>query len=70
VQFLKINLEKHLKKKNMTQKELAKKIGCSETHLSQVLNGSKRPSMGLLEKAAVELDTSIAELLKDPFKEE
>jgi transcriptional regulator with XRE-family HTH domain len=48
-----------------TQQELAKKIGCSNGHLSAVITGEAIPSMGLLGKLASELNTSVSELLKE-----
>lgn len=43
-----------------TQKELAAKIGISETSLSRAMNGT--PSISLLEKIAKALDVDIIEL--------
>jgi transcriptional regulator with XRE-family HTH domain len=48
-----------------SQQELAKKIGCSNGHLSAVITGEANPSMGLLGKLASELNTSVSELLKE-----
>jgi transcriptional regulator with XRE-family HTH domain len=48
-----------------TQQELAIKVNCSNGHLSAIITGEAKPSIGLLTKIAAELNTSISELLKE-----
>ena len=46
--------------RNITQKELAERVGVSEVTLSRASNGNT--SLQLLEKIATELNVSISEL--------
>ncbi|ACU60969.1 helix-turn-helix domain-containing protein [Chitinophaga pinensis] len=47
-------------KKNITQKELAEKIGITQTGLSYIETGVKHPSENSLEKIANALGSSVA----------
>lgn len=47
------NIRKILKEKRMSSRELAKKIGISETHMSYLLNGKRKPSFELLDELVV-----------------
>lgn len=38
----------------MSQAALARAVGCSEAHISDIMNGKKRPSVGLAVKIARE----------------
>lgn len=49
----------------MTQEELASRCGCTRNHLSDVENGSSRPSLELLVRVAHHLNTGLDELLVD-----
>lgn len=52
------------KEKNLTQKELAAKIGISAVGLAKALAGNT--TIGTLEKIAVALGVSVAELFEAP----
>jgi len=51
------------KKKNITQVELAESIGITQSHLSQIENDHRNPSITTLEKICKELDIPISGLL-------
>lgn len=51
-----------LKERNMTQKELAQKIGVSTVSLNRYMTGKGNPSVSSLEKIAEALDVEISEL--------
>ena len=50
----------------MSQAELARRVGVAGNHLYQVEAGSRRPSLGLIERIARELRTEPAEFLREP----
>jgi transcriptional regulator with XRE-family HTH domain len=47
------------KKRNETQCNFAKQVGITQTYLSQVENGHKKPSMDVIEKIASATDTPL-----------
>ena len=47
-----LNLREKRIKQNLTQKDLAKKIGVDVTHISHIENGSRTPSVPLAKKIA------------------
>ena len=47
-----------LKEKKMTQKELAKKIGCTEAAVSHYIKGDRVPRASILSKIAIALNTT------------
>lgn len=47
-------------------RDLAEKVGCSESLLSKIENDKVLPSLQMLHKIATELDTSIGYLFADP----
>ena len=51
------------KEKNMTQQELADKIGVTDRAISNWENGRRLPDLSLIKVVASELDISVAELL-------
>lgn len=53
------------KRLRMTQEELASRCGCTRNHLSDVENGSNRPSLELLVRVARHLNTGVDDLLVD-----
>lgn len=57
-------ISKKRKEKNLTQKELASKIGVTDKAVSKWENGLVCPDVSLLEVLSNELDISILELLK------
>ncbi|WP_035051625.1 helix-turn-helix transcriptional regulator [Carnobacterium pleistocenium] len=58
-----INLKVARVKKNLTQKDLAKKVGVTNKYLSQIENGvSNNPSNDLMIRLAKELGCSVQEL--------
>lgn len=56
------NVQKLRKKNNLTQIELAEKIGISQKHLSDIETGTKFPSAGIIEKLAHELNVQVYQL--------
>jgi len=52
-----------MKERNITQKELAKKIGIDETAMSRYANGSRTPRIDILANLARELDVTIEYLV-------
>lgn len=56
------NIRKFTLKQRLTAKELAAKIGISETHLSYISNQKRTPSFDLLEKIAETLKVSVDRL--------
>lgn len=53
------------KRSHMTQEELASRCSCTRNHLSDVENGTSRPSLELLVRVARHLNTGLDELLVD-----
>ena len=51
------------KGKNMTQQELAEKVGVTDRAISNWENGRRLPDLSLISLVANELDVSVAELL-------
>ena len=51
------------KGKNMTQRELAEKVGVTDRAISNWENGRRLPDLSLISLVANELDVSVAELL-------
>ncbi|MCD8110660.1 MAG: helix-turn-helix domain-containing protein [Clostridiales bacterium] len=47
-----------LEKKNMSQKTLAEKTGCTEAAISLYIKGSRIPRASVLTKIAIALDTT------------
>lgn len=54
------NVQRLRKKNNLTQTDLADKVGISQKHLSDIETGTKFPSAGIIEKLAQELNVQIA----------
>lgn len=54
------NVQRLRKKNNLTQTELAEKIGISQKHLSDIETGTKFPSAGIIEKLAHELNVQVS----------
>lgn len=53
------------KERALTQEELALACGCTTNHLSAIENGSNKPSLSLMLRIAVALDSSIDYFLMD-----
>lgn len=58
-------LRQIMKDKHITQKELAKRIDCSQPAISQMLNRKCRPQRSTLEKIAAAVDVDVRELWPD-----
>lgn len=56
------NVQKLRKKNNLTQTDLAEKVGISQKHLSDIETGTKFPSAGIIEKLAQELNVQVYQL--------
>jgi len=50
--------------KKMSNKELARKTGFSEPHISRVLSGKTTPSVDCLTKMAIALDDTVDAVLR------
>ena len=59
------NIRKLRAKKNLTQRELAKRSGLDVTYISGIERGVRNPSLKSLETLAMGLGCSIAETFKD-----
>ena len=55
------------KQHNMTQSELAEKLGIEQSYLSLIENGKRKPHPELLQKIAAEFDMGIEELDIEPW---
>lgn len=55
-----LNIKELCKRKGVTQKELAEKLGIAEISLSRSINGN--PTIGTLEKIAAALGVEVTEL--------
>lgn len=58
-----LNIKEKRKKLNLTQRILADKLGITREYISMLENGHCDPSMKLLKQLAVELGTTIEELI-------
>lgn len=59
-----INLQNVRIAKNMTQSELAEKIGVRSSTISQYEKGKRNPNISILKKIAIALDCTVDDLLK------
>lgn len=57
------NIKRELKNKNISQKELCKKTGITESNMSKYLNSEKSLRSDIIAKIARALDVSIYQLL-------
>ena len=55
-------------RRNLTQEELAEKVGSVPSYISNIERKNKCPSLSLLRKIVKELDTSYDYLLMDDFE--
>ncbi len=53
------------KQKGLQQKELALRIGCNGSHLSDIEGAKKNPSLNTLKRISEELDTTVDFFLLD-----
>ena len=60
-----IKIKKAIIEQNLTQADFCTKIGIDQSHLSQIINGKKKPSMRLLEKICEELDLQVLIITKN-----
>ena len=65
-----MNLKAIRKSKNLTQKELADKLGISDKSICFYEGGKRVPNAVMLKKIAQALDCSVDDLLKENLKEE
>lgn len=54
-----------IREKEIEQKELAEKVGVSDTAISFFVRGLKDPSLTVLSRIARVLEVPVAELIKD-----
>lgn len=62
---MKNNIAYYCKKRGMTQRELAKKIGATEVSVSRWINGESEPKIGNALKIAKVLETSVYALFEE-----
>lgn len=62
------NLRRIMKKKNITSRYLAAQIGVTETYISYLLTGKKKPSLKIVETLTEFLGVSVSDLItkKEP----
>jgi ribosome-binding protein aMBF1 (putative translation factor) len=58
------NLRACRERKGLTQEELAKRMGCTQSYISQIEQPDARPTLGTLQKAADALGGSLADLVR------
>lgn len=63
------NINNLLQEKNLTQKELARKVKCAESTISYLRKGERTPSMEMVDRVATALGVSRAELITDRDEE-
>ena len=54
------NVQKFRKKNDLTQSQLAERLGISQKHLSDIETGTKFPSAAIIEKLSKELSVPVA----------
>ncbi|PTJ92077.1 helix-turn-helix domain-containing protein [Staphylococcus simulans] len=59
------NIKQIRKRMNITQSELATKMGISQSYLSDIENGRKNPSIKTVKKLADSLGLSVTDLFND-----
>lgn len=66
------NLKKKMKEKKITSRALASQIGVTETYISYLITGKKRPSMRIVETLAEFFGVDSADLItkKEPLPNE
>jgi len=62
------NLVNFRKKKGWSQKELSDKAGVSQTYISELEAGKKRPTVVIAQKLAAALGITLSELLQEEFQ--
>lgn len=62
--FIYEKLKSYRKNNNLTQNELAKKVGVSRTTITELENGTKKATLKAIEKIAKGTNTSIEEWIK------
>ncbi len=56
------NISKAIRRKNITQTELAKKVGVGQTYINRIINGYITPSTPLGMRIAEALEMSVEDL--------
>lgn len=60
-----INIKNARKRKGLTQKQLAKELGCSVSMICGVENGSRRITLAFLERIARALNVDYLQLIEN-----
>ena len=60
-----VNVRRRMQQLNVSQVELAEKLGVTQPHVSLMLNGKRNPGLESLEKFADALETTAAKLLDE-----
>ena len=58
------NIKRERRKKKYTQKQLAKKVGCSVAMICSVERGTRRVTLNFLDKVAEALEVDYLELIE------
>ena len=58
------------KKKGVTLKAVAERVGCTDAYISQIETGKAKPSIKVLQKIAKVLEVEIRDLLNNDKQEE
>lgn len=58
-------IRNHRKDRPLTQEQLAERAGSHWTYVSEIENGHRNPSIGLLRRIASGLNMSLAELIAE-----
>lgn len=59
------NLEKIRQNKNLTQKDVARMSGLSQSHVSELESGLKSPTLATIEKLINGLDIKLKDILSE-----
>ena len=51
---------------SLTQEELARRVGCTQSHISQIEQSDARPTLGTLQKVAEALGCPVGDLVRKP----
>lgn len=63
-------IQKYRIAQGLTQENLAERVDLSVSHISEIENGKKRPSLKTLEKIAAALDVSLVSLMGEDSKKD
>lgn len=65
---MEILLKQHMKKYNLTVRQVSILTGISKSEISKIMNGQVSPSLDMMEKLAAGLRVGISDLYDSDFK--